>query len=122
MMDGDLRIPLLIFITARATEAFPLLGYTTFLYPRRLEIAEPATAVGAVGDGKKCSPILQGGKWWAMLFVAIVLIALTGLFAGLTLAVMSVDLARLKVWTEIGEAKQKCVLPIFDLFDSTKLN
>lgn len=113
MMHGDSLILLLrIFIIAYAIEASPLPSYTIFLHPRWLEIAESAAIVGAAGDGKKCSskePV-QGGLWWAFLFVVIALIALTGLLAGLTLAVMSVDLARLKVWTEIGDAKQKFVL------------
>lgn len=106
MMNEDLLILLLLILTiARATEASPLPGYT-----------DPATVVGAIGDGKRCGPInyVQGGMWWGYLFVTIVLVALTGLLAGLTLAVMSVDLARLKVWTEVGEAKQKCVLSIIN--------
>ncbi|MCJ1464658.1 hypothetical protein MMC07_003271 [Pseudocyphellaria aurata] len=63
----------------------------------------------AVVDSEKCSPInyVRGGMWWAFLFVAIVLIALTGLLAGLTLSVMSVDRAKLKVLNETGDSKQK---------------
>lgn len=111
MIEGTLFLLLLIFTAAHATKAFPLPGYT-FIYPRWSEIAEPATVVGAVDDSKKCSPTnyVQGGMWWAFLFVAIVLIALTGLLAGLTLSVMSVDLAKLTVLNETGDAKQKCVL------------
>lgn len=123
-MNGNLLILcLLIFATAHATEAFPLPGYTTFLHPRWLEIAEPTTAAGAAGDGKKLSSTerVRGGMWWVFLLVAIFLIALTSLLAGLTLAVMSVDLTRLKVWAEIGEAKQKCVLSIHS-FDSAERN
>lgn len=114
--EESLILLLLIFSAAHTTEASPLPGYTAFLFPRWPEIGEPANVVEAAGNGKKCSQIqsVQGGMWWAFLFVAIVLIALTGLLAGLTLAVMSVDLAKLKVWTEIGEAKQKCVLSIID--------
>lgn len=114
MMNEDLLILLLLILTtSRATEAFPLPGFT-----------DPAATVGAVGDSKRCGPIdyVQGGVWWGYLFVAIVLVALTGLLAGLTLAVMSVDLARLKVWTEIGEAKQKCVLSIISSLNSAELS
>ncbi len=39
--------------------------------------------------------------------VAIGLVLLTGLLAGLTLAVLSVDLPRLMVWTRTGSAKRR---------------
>ena len=115
-INEELLILLLILSVAHTTEASPLLGYTAFLFPRRPAIGESANVVEAAGNGKICSQIesVQGGMWWAFFFVAIILIALTGLFAGLTLAVMSVDLAKLKVWTEIGQAKQKCVSSIIN--------
>ena len=49
----------------------------------------------------------RGGTWWALAFCALLLIILTGFLAGLSLAVMSIDLLRLKVWTRAGSLKQR---------------
>lgn len=119
MMHWDLLILLLrVCTTVHATKAWSLPACTIFLYLRWLEIAESATIDEAPGDGKKCGSIeyVQGEMRQTFLFIAIVLVALTGLLAGLALVMMRVDLARLNIWTEIGEAKQKCA-PYF-LFSS----
>ena len=48
-----------------------------------------------------------GAEWWGMGVLAIVLIILTGLLAGLTLGVMSVDLTRLRVWSNTGSEDRR---------------
>ena len=53
------------------------------------------------------SRILTGGEWWAMGVGAVVIILLTGLLAGLTLGVMSMDTLRLKVWTRTGSKERR---------------
>lgn len=54
------------------------------------------------------------GQWhawvWKLMFmVAVGLVLLTGLLAGLTLAVLSADLPRLMVWTRTGSAERRLV-------------
>ena len=48
--------------------------------------------------------------WYAVAALALLLILMTGLLAGLTLAVMSVDMTRLRVWTRTGSLKRQLVL------------
>ena len=50
---------------------------------------------------------LTGPAWFAAGVLAILLILLTGLLAGLTLGVMSVDMTRLRVWTRTGSEERR---------------
>lgn len=54
-----------------------------------------------------------------MLLFAIVLVLLTGILAGLTLAVMSVDVTRLRVWVRTGGEKQRFVLGLYEFMHET---
>ncbi len=59
-----------------------------------------------------CGPtVVQWRAWiWNLMFLVTVgLVLLTGLLAGLTLAVLSVDLPRLTVWTRTGSSKRRFV-------------
>ncbi len=51
-----------------------------------------------------------GWRWGFHCLFAILLVLLTGILAGLTLAVMSVDVTRLRVWMNTGGEKQRFVL------------
>ena len=48
-----------------------------------------------------------GAAWWGMGVLALILILVTGLLAGLTLGVMSVDLTRLRVWNRTGNRERR---------------
>lgn len=50
--------------------------------------------------------------WGLEIVLVILLILLTGILAGLTLAVMSVDVTRLRVWMNTGGEKQRSVLDL----------
>ena len=52
----------------------------------------------------------HGAAWYGFAALALLLILMTGLLAGLTLAVMSVDMTRLRVWTRTGGPKRQLVL------------
>jgi hypothetical protein len=52
----------------------------------------------------------RGWRWGFHCLFAILLVLLTGILAGLTLAVMSVDVTRLRVWMNTGGEKQRFVL------------
>ena len=54
----------------------------------------------------------HGAAWYGFAALALFLILITGLLAGLTLAVMSVDMTRLRVWTRTGSPKRQLVLHI----------
>ncbi|MCJ1404201.1 hypothetical protein MMC11_007426 [Xylographa trunciseda] len=49
----------------------------------------------------------HGAAWYGFAALALLLILMTGLLAGLTLAVMSVDMTRLRVWTKTGSLKRQ---------------
>ncbi|MCJ1384247.1 hypothetical protein MMC17_007363 [Xylographa soralifera] len=49
----------------------------------------------------------HGAAWYGFAALALLLILMTGLLAGLTLAVMSVDMTRLRVWTRTGSPKRQ---------------
>ncbi|MCJ1435711.1 hypothetical protein MMC27_005086 [Xylographa pallens] len=49
----------------------------------------------------------HGAAWYGFAALALLLILITGLLAGLTLAVMSVDMTRLRVWTRTGSPKRQ---------------
>lgn len=54
----------------------------------------------------------KGLCWVFMVFMTVLLILLTGILAGLTLAIMSVDATRLRVWMNTGGPKQRSVLKL----------
>ncbi|KAL9123245.1 MAG: hypothetical protein Q9187_000190 [Circinaria calcarea] len=49
----------------------------------------------------------EGALWWGMGTLAIIIILLTGLLAGLTLGVMSIDSTRLRVWSNTGAPERR---------------
>lgn len=75
------------------------------------ELALPtASASAAPATPSPSEPVrLTGSAWFAAGLLAIVLILLTGLLAGLTMGVMSVDMTRLRVWTRTGSEERRSV-------------
>ena len=74
------------------------------------DLALPATASlsAATAAPSPRGPVrLTGPAWFAAGLLAIVLILLTGLLAGLTMGVMSVDMTRLRVWTRTGSKERR---------------
>lgn len=104
-----------IIILFRVSSALPVPEIDMFIYSSSMEVIESTLAAGAkpfqirqsnCDVPKHFTPLRMAGDYLG----AITLILLTGILAGLTLAVMSVDLARLVVWTKTGKERQRFVL------------
>lgn len=98
-----------IIIEINYAECSPLYSGLPSIFPRLSGTTRPAVTLERAIDAEVCALTKQyvGATWWLGLFFALVLIVLTGLLAGLTLAVMSVDLAKLRVLTRTGTAKRR---------------
>lgn len=110
VQGGPLIVFLSIVIGVLHIESFPLHSSLPSISTRWLETTQPIVTFQAPNGTDKCTGTKEyrGASWWLGLFLALVLIALTGLLAGLTLAVMSVDLAKLKMLTRTGTVKRRC--------------
>ena len=117
--------PLILFLSViigiSHGESSPLPSSPPSIRARWPETAQPIVTLLTANGTDKCSMTKEyiGASWWLGLFLALVLILLTGLLAGLTLAVMSVDLAKLKMLTRTGTAKRRCIgfpnIPCYNL-------
>ena len=91
-------------------ESMPLPGGLACSGIRRSESFLRERAPGTPLD--KSEPNKCQGSCWSLWMAAIILILLTGILAGLTLAVMSTDVTRLRVWMNTGGQKQRSVLDL----------
>lgn len=99
-------------------QSSPLPGSTWSLSQADIENTESIAASRALVRSQDCglSDQYTGWRWWFHVFIAVVLVMLTGVLAGLTLAVMTVDVTRLWVYTKTGEEKQRFVLKLYSIF------
>lgn len=75
---------------------------------------DPFNSAGSSTNCRQTVDQWHAWVWGLMFTVAVGLVLLTGLLAGLTLAVLSVDLPRLMVWTRTGSANRRLIfLPDF---------
>ena len=70
----------------------------------------PSASTSNPSDCSNPPKELLGWQWGMGCLFAVVLVLLTGALAGLTLAVMSVDVTRLRVWHNTGGERQRFVL------------
>lgn len=97
-------------LTARSTIQDPPTKISAIF---RREIGAPtspdaASTLATTAPPSQAGPArLTGPAWFAAGLLAILLILLTGLLAGLTLGVMSVDMTRLRVWTRTGSEERR---------------
>ena len=91
-----------------------LLSASAFTYPLPFEylpLPEPMlhpTTRGVTKSLPCTAPVIfEGALWWGMGTLAIIIILSTGLLAGLTLGVMSIDSTRLRVWSNTGAPERR---------------
>lgn len=86
----------------------PGVGHRTHVVHRR----NPSTILQPTREAHAGPRRFTGAEWWAAAVLAFCLILLTGLLAGLTLGVMSVDMTMLRVWMKTGSNQRQYVIEI----------
>ena len=106
--------PVLVLISN--VQSFPVPGRAGSHQYREQSLNKIVPVAGAPPLTIGCKDLPKkytGAKWWGECIFAGVLVLLTGLLAGLTLAVMSVEMTRLRVWMKTGGRKKRsATLPL----------